>query len=79
MKSKQHYLPPQSKTLNLTHANLDTQVGVNRDVLFCWYYSNPHASTVLISTNGGAIPVKESVETINNLMKGNKNENTSNE
>ena len=73
MKSETNYPVPKHKILNLTHANLETEIGINRDLLFSWYYSKPHKSTVLISTNGGAIPVKESVEQINNLMKGETN------
>jgi hypothetical protein len=56
--------------LNLTHANLEKDVSINPQLLFGWYWSDSHKATILISTNGGAIPVSETKEKVDQLMKG---------
>lgn len=56
--------------LDLTHANFKRPISVNSELLFSWYFSESHLATHLISTNGGIIPVIESKETIDTLMRG---------
>lgn len=58
------------KLLKLTHANTRKPIMVNSFVLFSWYYSDAHKATHLVSTNGGVIPVLETIEQVSEQMLG---------
>lgn len=58
--------------LEVTHANANTKVIVVRELLFSFYYSEGHKAVLLMSTGGGMIPVKESLENVSELLKPKK-------
>lgn len=55
-----------------THANLHTEVVVDMDKVFSFYYSQGHKATLLLATGGAMIPVSEPVEKIEQDMKKEK-------
>ena len=57
------------KLLKYTHANLNTEVVVDMDKVFSFYYSQGHKATLLLATGGAMIPVSEPVEKITEDMK----------
>jgi hypothetical protein len=57
------------KVIEVTHANLHTKVVVAVDLLFSWYYSPTHKSTMLVSTAGGLIPCLESPDEITTKLQ----------
>jgi len=56
--------------LKLTHANTKQPMLINSFVLFAWYHSEGHKATYLVSTNGGVIPVLETIEQVSEQMLG---------
>lgn len=50
--------------ITVKHANLHTEVAVAVDLLFGWYYSPTHKSTMLVSNAGGLIPCLDSIDEI---------------
>lgn len=61
-----------SQFLTLTQANTERPVLINKHLLFGITWSDAHKSTLLISTNGGVIPVTESVKEVEALVKTTK-------
>jgi len=41
---------------------------ISKQLIFAYYYSEAHKSTLLLATGGAMVPVKETVETINQEM-----------
>jgi len=62
--------------LSVTHANNNTPVMVVRDQIFSFYYSSGHKAVLLMSTGGGMIPVKESLEQVKELLQQKQGEKT---
>lgn len=50
--------------IQFTHANFKTPIYVSRELIFSYYYSQGHKSTVLLASGGAMIPVQESPEEI---------------
>jgi hypothetical protein len=62
--------------IQLTHANNKQPIYVSRELIFSYYFSQGHKSTVLLASGGAMLPVLESPETIKQLIGGNTNDGT---
>lgn len=68
----------ETRVLKLHHANLrmtddkskPVELFLNQDLVFYWYFSETHKSTVVHSNGAALVPVIETVEQINNQLKG---------
>lgn len=60
------------RLLKYKHANLDTDIVVDADKIFSYYYSPGHKATLLLATGGAMIPVLEPVEQITNDLNKEK-------
>lgn len=56
--------------IKLTHANTNESVMVDKSLLFAIYYSQHAAATLVVSSGGAIVPVKESVEQVVQLKAG---------
>jgi hypothetical protein len=54
--------------LKFTHANLNTPIYLVKVLIFAWYYSEAHKSTLILSAGGAMVPVKESVEDVDKML-----------
>lgn len=56
-----------------THANLNTPVYGDLDMISFWYHSESAKGTLLVAP-GAVLPVKESVDEVTKLKEGKTNE-----
>lgn len=68
------------QSVSFTHANMNTEVVIMRELAFAVYYSPHHKSTMVVSTGGAVLPVKEAVDVVCSKLgidqlttEGNKN------
>ena len=50
--------------IEFSHANIDTKVAIIPELVFSVYYSPGHKATLIMSSGGAMVPVKEDVEQV---------------
>jgi hypothetical protein len=57
------------RLLKFIHANTEAPVQLVAEQVFGWYYSSGQRCSLILSTGGAMVPVKETVEEISRLMQ----------
>ena len=63
-----------SEEIIVTQANTNQEIYVFKNKVFGYYYSDAHKCNLIISDAGGAVPVKESKEQLDEILFGKKPE-----